>query len=84
MKALDNGQAKNKKTILAGAISLGFVILIFLGLYSGGFYVAKILVINYGYQSSVGQISPLAKVFAEGKVAVSKLYELMERKKSLT
>ena len=70
-----------------------------MGLYSGGFYVAKILVIDYGYQSSVvigtffcfiiggssvGQISPLAKVFAEGKVAVSKLYELMERKKSLT
>jgi hypothetical protein len=53
--------------------------LIFLGLYSGGFYFAKILVIDFGYQStvvvgtffcfiiggsSVGQISPLAKVFA--------------------
>jgi hypothetical protein len=63
--------------------------LMFLGLYSFGFWIAKILVIEYGYQSkvvvgtffcfiiggsSVGQISPLAKSFAEGKVAVSKLY----------
>lgn len=79
VKALDKGQVKNRKTILAGAVSLGFVMLIFLGLYAAGFWISKKLIIDYDYLptvvigtffcfiiggSSVGQISPIAKNFA--------------------
>lgn len=72
--------------------------LIFLGLYSFGFWYAKNLVIwNLGDAatviatffcfmiggSSVGQISPIMKNIAEAKVAAANLYDLMEREKTL-
>lgn len=81
-----------------GAVYLGFVILIFLGVYSLGFWFSKWLIINRERTaevvigtffcfiiggSSIGQISPIVKNITEGRVAVSKLYDLMERKKTL-
>lgn len=74
--------------------------LIFLGLYSFGFWYGKQLIIWYPLQysaptvistffcfliggASVGQISPLLKNIAEGKVAAGKLYYLIDRKRTL-
>lgn len=74
----------------------GIMTLIFLGLYSFGFWYGKQLIIWFplDYQAptvistffcfliggaSVGQISPIMKNIAEGKVAATKLYTLVER-----
>ena len=74
--------------------------LIFLGLYSFGFWFGKQLIIWHPdkYQApviistffcflvggaSVGQISPILKNIAEGKVAAAQLYALMNRNKTL-
>ena len=72
--------------------------LIFLSIYSLGFWYGKELIIGDGYDagvitatffcfiiggSSIGQLSPIGKNFAEGKVAITKLYDLMKRKKTL-
>lgn len=98
IESLDKGSKKTKSLMLVGAISLSFVMLIFLGVYSLGFWFAKWLVINKGYEaglvvgtffcfiiggSSIGQISPILKNVMEGRVAVQVLYDLMERKKTL-
>ena len=71
---------------------------IFLGVYSLGFWFAKWLVVNKSKDagvvvgtffcfiiggSSIGQVSPILKNLMEGRVAVQKLYDLMERKKTL-
>jgi ABC-type multidrug transport system fused ATPase/permease subunit len=98
IESLEKGSKKTKSLMLVGAISFSFVILIFLGVYSLGFWFAKWLVINKGYEagvvvgtffcfiiggSSIGQISPILKNVMEGRVAVQVLYDLMERKKTL-
>jgi ABC-type multidrug transport system fused ATPase/permease subunit len=98
LQSLDKGSQKTKSLMFFGAISLSFVMLIFLGVYSLGFWFAKWLVINKDYDagvvvgtffcfiiggSSIGQISPVLKNVMEGRVAVQKLYDLMERKKTL-
>lgn len=98
LKSLDSGREKTKKLIFVGAISLALVMLIFLGVYSLGFWFAKWLVINKAKEaavvvgtffcfiiggSSIGQIAPIMKNIMEGRVAVAKLYDLMERKKTL-
>jgi hypothetical protein len=74
--------------------------IIFLGLYSFGFWYGKQLIIWFPETynaplvmstffcfliggASVGQISPLLKNIAEGKVAAGKLYYLINRKKTL-
>jgi len=73
--------------------------LIFLGLYSFGFWYSKQLLIWYkDYDSSgimgtlfcfligggsIGQISPIMKNIAEAKVSAAKLYYLIDRKRSL-
>ena len=74
--------------------SLGLMTLIFLGLYSFGFWYGKQLIIWFpaNYQAptvistffcflvggaSVGQISPILKNIAEGKVAATKLFALI-------
>jgi hypothetical protein len=76
-------------------VSLAGMMLIFLGLYSFGFWYGKQLLIwDFGYDAptvistffcfliggaSVGQISPIMKNIAEGKVAAGSLYELIGR-----
>lgn len=98
LKSLDKGREKTKKLMFVGAVALGFVMLIFLGVYSLGFWFSKWLVIHKDKLasdvvgtffcfiiggSSIGQISPILKNIMEGRVAVQKLYDLMERKKTL-
>jgi len=76
LKSLDKGRSKTKKLMLIGAVSLSFVMLIFLGVYSLGFWFAKWLIVNDGADagvvlgtffcfiiggSSIGQISPVLK-----------------------
>lgn len=76
MKSLDKGRSKTQKLMLIGAISLSFVMLIFLGVYSLGFWFSKWLIVNDGADpavvlgtffcfviggSSIGQISPIVK-----------------------
>jgi hypothetical protein len=75
--------------------------IIFLGLYSFGFWYGKQLILWFPEDynaplvistffcfliggASVGQISPLLKNIAEGKVAAGKLYYLVSRQKTLT
>lgn len=98
LRSLDKGRSKTKKLMLIGAISLSFVMLIFLGVYALGFWFSKWLIVHTDSDpavvigtffcfviggSSIGQISPILKNITEGRVAVQKLYDLMERKKSL-
>ena len=88
-----------KYTFLAAA-SFGAMNLIFLSLYSFGFWYGKQLIIWFPskYQAptvlstffcfliggaSIGQVSPIMKNIAEGKVAASKLFKLMGRDKTL-
>ena len=76
------------------------MMLIFLGLYSFGFWYGKQLILWFPESytapvvmstffcfliggSSVGQISPFMKNIAEGKVAIGKLFYLLDRKKTL-
>lgn len=74
------------------------MLFIFLGLYSFGFWYGKQLIIWFDYSSadvmgtffcfliggsSVGQIAPFMKNIAEGKVAVGRLFYLLNRNKTL-
>lgn len=92
LESLNKGKSKSKKLMLISAISLSFVMLIFLGVYSLGFWFSKWLIINSNADagvvlgtffcfiiggSSIGQISPVIKNITEGRVAVQKLYDLM-------
>ncbi len=98
VKSLDKGLSKGKKLMFIGAVSLSFVMFIFLGVYALGFWFSKWLIVHENADpavvvgtffcfiiggSSIGQISPVIKNITEGRVAVQTLYDLIERKKSL-
>lgn len=100
IQALSKSQSKVIKYTFMSSGSFGAMNLIFLGLYSFGFWYGKQLIIWYpaDYQAptvistffcfliggaSIGQISPVMKNIAEGKVAASKLYSLVDRVKTL-
>jgi hypothetical protein len=76
LKSLNKGREKTKKLLLIGSISLSFVMFIFLGVYSLGFWFSKWLIIHENSNpavvlgtffcfiiggSSIGQISPVLK-----------------------
>lgn len=76
LKSLDKGRSKTQKLMLVGAVSLSFVMFIFLGVYSLGFWFSKWLIVNANADpgvvlgtffcfiiggSSIGQISPVLK-----------------------
>lgn len=99
MEALSKGQGTVIKYTLFSAISFGVMNLIFLSIYSLGFFYGKQLIIWFPEYdaptiigtffcflvggSSIGQISPIFKNIAEGKVAAASLYTLLDRKKTL-
>lgn len=80
------------------AISIGIMIMIFLGCYSLGFWYGKVIILDYGSTiadvistffciimggASIGQIAPSLKNIALGKAALAKLFELVDREPTL-
>ena len=98
--ALSASQKKVTKFVLLSSICFGVMNLLFLGLYSFGFFYGKHMIIAHPSHytaplviatffcflvggASVGQISPIMKNIAEGRVAAGQLYSMMDRKKTL-
>jgi ABC-type multidrug transport system fused ATPase/permease subunit len=80
------------------AMSVGFMIMMFLSSYGLGFWYGKIIILDYGYTvadvistffciimggGSIGQITPALKNIALGKAALAKMFELIDRKPTL-
>lgn len=95
IKALSKDQSSVTKYSFISAMSFGIMNLIFLCLYSFGFWYGKQILIWFPEYTastiistffcfliggaSVGQISPILKNIAEGKVAGAKLFSLLKR-----
>lgn len=84
----------SRKYTMFMAMSIGIMIMIFLGCYGLGFWYGKIIIIDYKYTiadviscffciimggASIGQIAPSLKNIALGKAALAKMFELIDR-----
>ena len=76
------------------SVSIGIMIMVFLGCYGLGFWYGKIIILDYGNTvadvistffciimggASIGQIAPSLKNIALGKAALAKMFELIDR-----
>lgn len=91
---LQNTLKDSRKYTLFMAVSIGIMIMVFLGSYGLGFWYGKIIILDHGYTvadviscffcivmggASIGQMAPALKNIALGKAALAKMFELIDR-----